>query len=69
LEALEILREIDDKTELSEVWHQLGLTYQAIGETEKSNKCFQEAVQLFKKMEAPKQVERVRLSMSNHDIL
>jgi tetratricopeptide (TPR) repeat protein len=65
LEALEILREIDDKTELSEVWHQLGLTYQAIGETEKSNKCFQEAVQLFKKMEAPKQVERVRRSMEN----
>ncbi|MCX5980874.1 MAG: hypothetical protein NTY89_03565 [Nostocales cyanobacterium LacPavin_0920_SED1_MAG_38_18] len=36
-----------------------GLTYQKIGETEKSHTNFNEAIRLFNEMEAPKQVEKV----------
>ena len=35
------------------------LTYQKIGETEKSHTNFNEAIRLFNEMEAPKQVEKV----------
>lgn len=62
-EAIEILREIEARYNLAEAYYQCGLTYQTMGESEKSNENFQEAIQLFIKMNAPKQVERVRRSM------
>ncbi|MEI3651998.1 MAG: hypothetical protein V6D39_18910 [Dolichospermum lemmermannii FEM_B0920] len=37
-----------------------GLTYQKIGETEKSHTNFNEAIRLFKEMEATKQIEKVK---------
>ena len=37
-----------------------GLTYQKIGETEKSHTNFNEAIRLFNEMEAPKQIEKVK---------
>ena len=36
-----------------------GLIYQKMGETEKSHTNFNEAIQLFNEIEAPKQVEKV----------
>jgi hypothetical protein len=36
-----------------------GLTYQKIGQTEKSHTNFNEAIRLFNEIEAPKQVEKV----------
>ena len=37
-----------------------GLTYQKMGETEKSHTNFNEAIRLFNEMEAPKQIEKVK---------
>jgi len=65
LKAVKLLEKVEIKCDLAEAYYQLGLTYQAMEETEKSDKNFQEAIQLFSEMEAPKQVERVRRSMQN----
>ncbi|TAE58109.1 MAG: tetratricopeptide repeat protein [Nostocales cyanobacterium] len=59
LESIEILEKISAKSDLSEAYYQLGLTYQKMGETKNSNTYFNKAIQLFQEMEAPKQVERV----------
>jgi len=53
------------KCNLPEAYYQLGLTYKDMGETQKSKENFQQATRLFSRMEAPKQVERVRRSMQN----
>ncbi|MBD2625430.1 tetratricopeptide repeat protein [Trichormus variabilis] len=58
-ESIEILDKIGAKCDLAEAYYQLGLTYQKMGETENSNTNFNEAIRLFKEMEAPKQVEKV----------
>jgi len=65
IEAIKILKSIGAVPELAEAYHQLGLTYQIIGELEKSQENLEEAIQLFREIEAPKQVERVRKSMQN----
>jgi tetratricopeptide (TPR) repeat protein len=63
LESINLLDEIGAKFDLAESHYQIGLTYQIMGEIDKSDKGFQEAIRLFTEMEAPKQVERVRKSM------
>lgn len=59
-EAIELLDKIGAKCDLAETYYQLGLTYQKMGETEKSQTKFDLAIQLFTEMEAPKQVEKVQ---------
>lgn len=61
--ATKIFHDIGAKFDEAEAYYQIGLTYQAMGETDKSNENFQKAIQLFTEMEAPKQVERVMRSM------
>lgn len=61
----ESMNRVKAKCEFAEAQYQIGLTYQAMGETKKSDESFQEAIRLFSEMEAPKQVERVRRSMEN----
>jgi tetratricopeptide (TPR) repeat protein len=63
LNAVNILSKIGAKCYLAQAYYQLGLTYQIMDEVEKSNESFQEAIQLFSEIKAPKQVERVRRSM------
>ncbi|MFB2968924.1 tetratricopeptide repeat protein [Aerosakkonema sp. BLCC-F183] len=64
-ESIEILEKIGAKCDLAEAYYQLALTYQKMGDTEKSQPKFQQAIQLFTEMEAPKQVEKVRRAMEN----
>jgi len=64
VESLDLLKAIGAKPDIAEAYYQFGLTHQAMGETDKSNENFQEAIQIFTEMEAPKQVERVRRSMN-----
>ena len=64
--AVELLEELGAKCDLAEAKYQLGLTYQAMNEVEKGNVNFQEAIQLFTEMQAPKQVDRVRRSLQNN---
>jgi tetratricopeptide (TPR) repeat protein len=67
-EAVALLRNIDAKVNLAEALYQIGLTYKAANAGQESDTAFQEAIRLFTEMEAPKQVERVRRSMENHDL-
>ncbi|XWK88726.1 MAG: tetratricopeptide repeat protein [Phormidium sp.] len=64
-ESIELLEKIGAKCDLAEAYYQLALTYQKMGDTEKSQPNFQQAIQLFTEMEAPKQVEKVRQAMEN----
>ncbi len=65
LKSIELLDKIGAKCDLAEAYYQLGLTYQKIGDTEKSQDNFDKAIQLFSEMEAPKQVKKVRRAMEN----
>ncbi|QEI39842.1 hypothetical protein BMF77_00395 [Dolichospermum sp. UHCC 0315A] len=46
-----------------------GLTYQKISQTEKSHTNFNEAIRLFNKIEAPKQVEKVEKAKKGNMVL
>ena len=63
LESISISNEVGAKSSLAKAYYQIGITYQKMNETGKSNASFQEAIRFFTEMEAPKQVERVRRSM------
>ncbi|WP_413175140.1 tetratricopeptide repeat protein [Anabaena azotica] len=65
-ESIEILDKIGAKSDLAEAYYQLGLTYKKMGEPENSNTNFNEAIQLYQEMEAPKQVERVEKAKSQN---
>ncbi|MBD1922069.1 tetratricopeptide repeat protein [Microcoleus sp. FACHB-831] len=64
-ESIELLDKIGAKCDLAEAYYQLGLTYQKMGDVEKSQTNFDKAIRLFNEMEAPKQVEKVRQAMEN----
>ncbi|PSF39305.1 NB-ARC domain-containing protein [Aphanothece hegewaldii CCALA 016] len=58
LEAINILEEIGAKCDLAESYYQLGLTQQQLGEN--YNKSFEKAIQLFREIEAPRQIHKVQ---------
>lgn len=66
-ESIELLEKIGAKCDLAEAHYQLALTYQKMGDTEKSQTSFQEAIRLFNEMEAPNQVEKVRKAIGKSD--
>jgi tetratricopeptide (TPR) repeat protein len=66
-ESIELLDKIGAKCDLAEANYQLALTYQKMGNTEKSQTPFQEAIRLFNEMEAPNQVEKVRKAIGKSD--
>jgi len=64
-ESIELLDKIGAKCDLAEAYYQLGLTYQKMGETEKSQENFQTAIRLYDEMEAPRQVEKVQKAIAS----
>src|SRR4028119_598728 len=62
-EAREIFYKIGAQCDLAEAYYQLALTNQKIGQLDRSQENFDKAIQIFKEMEAPKQVEKVRRAM------
>ncbi|MEG4457508.1 tetratricopeptide repeat protein [Microcoleus sp. N9_A1] len=66
-ESIALLDKIGAKCDLAEAHYQLALTYQKMGDAEKSQTAFQEAIRLFKEMEAPNQVEKVRKAIGKSD--
>lgn len=64
LESIDLLEQIGAKCDLAEAYFQLGLTYQVMDEIEKGLEYHNKAIKLFTEMEAPKQVERVRLAFN-----
>lgn len=68
-ESIALLDKIGAKCDLAEAYYQLALTYQKMGDAEKSQTPFQNAIRLFTEMEAPKQVEKVRKAICKSDEL
>ncbi len=66
-ESIALLDKIGAKCDLAEANYQFALTYQKMGDAEKSQTAFQEAIRLFTEMEAPKQVEKVRNAIGKSD--
>ncbi|WP_341739741.1 tetratricopeptide repeat protein [Microcoleus sp. CAWBG640] len=66
-ESIALLDKIGAKCDLAEAHYQLALTHQKMGDAEKSQTPFQEAIRLFTEMEAPKQVEKVRKAIGKSD--
>lgn len=64
LQAITIMPKVSDKCNLAKAYYQLGLTYQRIGDINKSIESFQQAMMLFNEMPAPKQVEKVQYAIS-----
>jgi tetratricopeptide (TPR) repeat protein len=62
--AISLLEEIGAKCDLAEAHYQLGLTYQAMNEFPSSDQEFQKAIQIFARIEAPKQVEKVEQAIA-----
>lgn len=66
-ESIALLEKIGAKCDLAEANYQLALTHQKMGDAEKSQTPFQEAIRLFTEMEAPNQVEKVRKAIGKSD--
>ncbi|HBE19988.1 MAG TPA: hypothetical protein DEG17_02480 [Cyanobacteria bacterium UBA11149] len=64
-ESINILEKIGAKCDLAEAYYQLGLTHQKIGETQNSQENFNKAIELYNKIDAPKQVEKVQRAMNS----
>jgi len=62
-QSIEILEKLGAKCDLAEAYYQLGLTYQETGELAQSQDYFKRAIELWEKINAPKQVARVRESI------
>lgn len=63
--AIGILQRITAKKDLADAYYELARTYQKIGEIEKSHSNFQTAIQIYEKMGAPKQVQKIQKAMEN----
>ncbi|MGH7998936.1 MAG: tetratricopeptide repeat protein, partial [Brasilonema sp.] len=62
-EGINVLGEIGARWELAEAYYQLALTHKIMGEVAKSRENFERAIALFQEMQAPKQVEKVKIAM------
>ena len=60
LAARNLLEQIGAKADLAEVYYQLGITQQHMNKLEESQMSFEIAIDLFIKMGAPRQVEKVK---------
>jgi len=68
-ESIALLDKIGAKCDLAEAHYQRALTHQKMGDAEKSQTQFQEAIRLFTEMEAPRQVEKVRKAIGKSNEL
>lgn len=64
-EAVEMLDKINAKCALAEAYYQQGITYQKMGESEKSQGNLEKAIELFEEVTATQQVEKVRSAMDS----
>lgn len=63
LAAQRLLERIEARGELAEVYYQLGLTYLKMNELAEGKASLQQAIELFQRMGAPKQVEKVKQAL------
>ncbi len=62
--AIERLGKIGAKCDLAEAQFQLGLTYQSIEKNAEAQVAFEQAIQLFREVDAPKHVDRVHQAIN-----
>ena len=67
-EAAEIIDSIGSKFDLADSYYRRGLTYRAIGATEKSRNYFKKSIDIFTEMDAPKQVKRVKYTLEHEEV-
>jgi len=63
--SVKILEGILAKKDLADAHYEMGLTYQKIGEIEKSKVSFQAAIRLYEQMGAPQQVKKVERAIAH----
>lgn len=66
--AIELLEQIGAKCDLAEAYFQFALTFQDMKDFDKSKLYAMQAVKLFERIKAPKQIERVKLAIHNLEI-
>ncbi|HLO85557.1 MAG TPA: tetratricopeptide repeat protein [Nostocaceae cyanobacterium] len=64
-QAIEILDQIGAKCDLAEAYFQLGLTYRKMGKLPESQVNFQQAIQLFTEIEAPRKIQNSKFKIQN----
>jgi tetratricopeptide (TPR) repeat protein len=62
-ESIKILDKIGAKCDLAEAYYQLALTNHKKGEVNQSRENFESAIALFHEMQAPRQIEKVQITM------
>lgn len=58
-QGIELLDQIGAKCDLAEAYLQWGITCQTDNQISASQDCFQQAISLYRQIQAPKQIERV----------
>jgi len=66
-EAIKILDKIGAKAELADAYFQMGLTYQKMGKIKNSNNKFAEAIRLYERIVAPKQIAKIQTAKLKND--
>lgn len=64
-EAIKSMQKLSDKCSLAKAYYQLGWSYQKMGDINKSRETFQQSINLFNEIQAPKQVEKVQAAMES----
>ncbi len=65
LEAIKSMEKLSDKCSLAKACYQLGWTYRKMGDINKSRESFQQSINLFNEIQAPRQVEKVQAAMES----
>lgn len=63
-EAITNMKKLSDKCNLAKAHYDLGLTYQKMGQAHHSQENFSQAIQFFREMQAPRQVEKVQTALN-----
>lgn len=64
-ESITILDKLGAKCDLAEAYYQQGITEQKIGNIQNSQKNFDKAIELYTKIKAPRQVEKVQRAIKS----
>jgi tetratricopeptide (TPR) repeat protein len=59
-EAIQMAKEMGAQYDLAEAYYQRGLTYQTASQLDEANISFEQAIQIFEKIHAPRQIARVK---------
>ncbi|MEO0840060.1 MAG: tetratricopeptide repeat protein [Cyanobacteria bacterium J06643_5] len=67
-QAISLLEKLECHYDIAEAYFQAGLTYKSNNNSKESTRCFQKATNIFNKISAPKQIQRVNQAINNSKI-